>query len=184
MKKASSNEKENERVKKSISEALFDLLLEKDFSAITVTDIVTRARVARASYYRNFSSKEDILQQAMDVIRDRVLQEIDLPEDDEQIDYGDLKNILERLFTIFLSVKSYFLTLHHNGFSAPFLLMLNDVAEVLLGSMPQSSIDKYRVYYFSGGIFNVTVTWLENGAKESPHTLAEYCMADLIYQTD
>lgn len=175
MSKTESNQKENERVRKAISEALFDLLMEKDFSSITVTDLVTRAHVARASYYRNFSNKEDILKQAMEVIRDQVLSEIRLPEGRDTIDEKSLAIFLEKLFTIFLSVKSYFLTLHHSGYSVPFLLMLDDCAEILLGNMPQNSIGKYQVYYFAGGIYNTAIAWLEGGAKESPHALAQYC---------
>lgn len=175
MAKTSSNEKENERVKKAISEALFDLLLEKDFSSVSVTEIVERAHVARASYYRNFSSKEDILKQAMDVIQDQVLSELQLPENSEPADTAVLAGILEKLFSIFLSVKSYFLALHRSGFSVPFLLMLDECAEILLGFMPNTSIEKYQVYYFAGGIYNITITWLENGAVESPHALAQFC---------
>lgn len=175
MAKTESNKKENERVRKAISEALFDLLMEKDMSSITVTDLVTKAHVARASYYRNFSCKEDILKQAMDVIRDRALREIRLPEGKSEISEADLCDMLERIFSIFLSVKSYFLTLHHSGFSVPFLMMLDDCAETLFGFMPQNSIEKYQVYYFAGGIYNIAVTWLESGARESPHALAEFC---------
>ena len=51
----------NLRVKKNITEALFALMDKKDFSKITVTDIIEEAKVARASFYRNYESKEDIL---------------------------------------------------------------------------------------------------------------------------
>ena len=51
----------NLRVKKNITEALFALMDKKDFSKITVTDIIEEAKVARASFYRNYESKEDLL---------------------------------------------------------------------------------------------------------------------------
>lgn len=52
---------ENMRVKKSISKALFTLMSEKNFSEIRVSDIIAESGVAKASYYRNFTSIEDII---------------------------------------------------------------------------------------------------------------------------
>lgn len=36
---------------------------EKEFNKITITEIINKAQVARASFYRNFKDKNDILQQ-------------------------------------------------------------------------------------------------------------------------
>lgn len=55
----------NQKVKRKIENALFTLLNRKNFSTITVTDIVQTAGVARASYYRNFRSKEQIIETYM-----------------------------------------------------------------------------------------------------------------------
>ena len=51
----------NLHVKTSIINALIDLMKEKNFDAISVSEITARAGVSRVSYYRNFDSKEDIL---------------------------------------------------------------------------------------------------------------------------
>ena len=52
---------ENMRVKKSIQTALFSLMKKKKFSEIRVADIISMSGVAKASYYRNFSSIEDVI---------------------------------------------------------------------------------------------------------------------------
>lgn len=52
---------ENMRVKKSIQTALFSLMQKKKFSEIRVADIISVAGVAKASYYRNFSSIENVI---------------------------------------------------------------------------------------------------------------------------
>ena len=49
------------RVKKSIQTALFSLMKKKKFSEIRVADIISMSGVAKASYYRNFSSIEDVI---------------------------------------------------------------------------------------------------------------------------
>lgn len=47
---------ENMRVKRSIQDALFSLMEKKKVSEIRVSDIISVSGVAKASYYRNFSS--------------------------------------------------------------------------------------------------------------------------------
>ena len=47
----------NMRVKARITAALLTLLNEKSISDITVTEIISEAGVARASFYRNYCSR-------------------------------------------------------------------------------------------------------------------------------
>jgi AcrR family transcriptional regulator len=54
-----SNEKRS--VKKLMADAFVELLSEKDYIDITVTDVVNKAQVARVSFYRNFNSVSDII---------------------------------------------------------------------------------------------------------------------------
>lgn len=49
----------NKIVKDSIAQSIFQLMKRKRFSDITITEIVKKAGVARASFYRNFAYKED-----------------------------------------------------------------------------------------------------------------------------
>ena len=58
----------NRLVKLRIARALTKLMEKKNFSDITVTEIVQTAGVARASYYRNFTSKEEVLIKVTDEI--------------------------------------------------------------------------------------------------------------------
>ena len=56
-------EKNNSYVKKQITQALIKLMETNSFEEIKITDIVREAQVGRASFYRNFTNKEDILKQ-------------------------------------------------------------------------------------------------------------------------
>ncbi|HFI0026239.1 TPA: TetR/AcrR family transcriptional regulator [Streptococcus suis] len=49
-----------------IQEALLQLIQQKEYDKITITDIAKRAGVTRISFYRNFESKDDILKQALE----------------------------------------------------------------------------------------------------------------------
>lgn len=46
--------------------ALKDLMSEKDFSKITITDIVNKANLGRTTFYRNFDSIDDVLKMKCD----------------------------------------------------------------------------------------------------------------------
>lgn len=51
----------NMRVKTHITAALLKLLNEKSISDITISEIISEAGGARASFYRNFASKESVI---------------------------------------------------------------------------------------------------------------------------
>ncbi|WP_297634952.1 TetR/AcrR family transcriptional regulator [uncultured Clostridium sp.] len=55
------NEESNAITRECIESALIQLMKTKSFQEISITDIAKRAGVSRNAYYRNYSSKEDIL---------------------------------------------------------------------------------------------------------------------------
>jgi AcrR family transcriptional regulator len=56
------------RTRKMLMQALIELTIEKGFSAITVQDIAERAMVNRATFYRHYLDKYDLLDQYMNEI--------------------------------------------------------------------------------------------------------------------
>ncbi len=56
------------RTRKMLMQALIDLTIEKGFSAITVQDIADRAMVNRATFYRHYLDKYDLLDKYMNEV--------------------------------------------------------------------------------------------------------------------
>jgi AcrR family transcriptional regulator len=56
------------RTRKLLMQALIDLTIEKGFSAITVQEIAERAMVNRATFYRHYLDKYDLLDQYMNEV--------------------------------------------------------------------------------------------------------------------
>ena len=54
-------EENNTYVKKQITQALLKLMETHVFEEIKITNIVKEAMVGRASFYRNFTNKEDVI---------------------------------------------------------------------------------------------------------------------------
>jgi AcrR family transcriptional regulator len=56
------NDRRANRTKRSLSEALVELIKEKRFDDITVQDVIERADVGRSTFYSHFRDKEDLFQ--------------------------------------------------------------------------------------------------------------------------
>ncbi|MDG3132035.1 TetR/AcrR family transcriptional regulator [Streptococcus suis] len=57
-----SNKEVNQLTKESIETALLFLLEKKDLKQISISELVRKAGVSRNAFYRNYKSKEDILE--------------------------------------------------------------------------------------------------------------------------
>ncbi len=173
---------ENERVKKSIEAALFLLLETKVFSKITVSDIIRESGVARASFYRNYDSKEEVIASYMSH------QRVELAKIAHFTD--SVKDIFseEKIVTAlehYLLQKKKILLLYDNGFGTFMLENMNHFAEYSLGDMPQNSIKRFKLYFLSGAMFNTTIQWLKSGAKETPSEMAKtfvHLISEYIYE--
>ena len=58
-----SNQESNRITKESLEISLLQLLENKELTKITISELVERAGVSRAAFYRNYDSKEEILQE-------------------------------------------------------------------------------------------------------------------------
>lgn len=162
----------NIRVKNNITDALFTLMHEKSFSEISITEIIKKAKVARASYYRNYESKEDVL---FTLIED-ILADFKAKADYELTDYFSYHHAL-RCFQYFQYYKNYVLDLYQSGFASCLLEKLNQFHEINAGIMPASSLARYQLYMYIGALFNTAIIWLENDTKESAEDIARtFCL--------
>ena len=68
--------KESYSVKYEIINAFMKLMTEKSYMDITVTDIINTAQVARASFYRNFSSINDVIDSIVNELSEEFIEDI------------------------------------------------------------------------------------------------------------
>lgn len=157
----------NLRVKIKITTTLFSLMKKKSLAEVTITELVNGAGVARASFYRNYCSKEDVL---VTLIRD-VLEVFRSEVDVEQGGFYHYENILLS-FQYFQKYRSYILDLYSSGFASILLEELNRFHESIEGTMPSSSIEKYQLYLYIGALFNTGMVWLSENDKATPEEMA------------
>jgi AcrR family transcriptional regulator len=68
------NDRRSQRTRLLLSEALVRLIQEKDYSTITVSDIIERANVGRSTFYAHYQTKDDLLLDQMDRVIETLSQ--------------------------------------------------------------------------------------------------------------
>jgi len=168
---------ENLRVRKAITDALFELMKNQPLSTVSVSEIIRKAGVARVSFYRNFDSKEDVL---VGLVR-YVLDDFRENSDYDLSDNLTLKHIL-RTLEYYYQYRSYVLNLHHSGYSAMLLDELNQFHVSVAGDMPVSSERRYQLYVFVGAIYNTVIYWLNESNPAPAETVAKSILESLAGQ--
>lgn len=159
----------NLRVKRNITNALFSLMREKSLTDIHITEIIQKAGVARASFYRNYCSKEDVLVTLIRDVLDQFSEKMNL----ESGTFYTYENILLS-FQYFRDNREYVLNLYRSGFASVLLEELNHFHEGVEGSMSVASIQKYELYMYIGALLNTALVWLAQGSKTSPEEMARF----------
>lgn len=158
-------------VKRSLKIAIISLLTKKDYLDITVTDLIKEAGVARASFYRLYSSVDDVLDDAFDDVKDNVVKNIRpafTSKSKESIVkvleyfYSGVKNGSIPLETVLPQNRKYILFKFEKKMSF-FMNQRFDSMEA-----------KYRPGINIGIIVFAAMIWAYDGFKETPHELAEY----------
>lgn len=162
-------------LKECIADALLRLLKRKRLDKITVTEITELANVARATYYRSFRSKEEVLVYKVDLLLDAwVRQEKDCAHTDE-------KEVFISLFRYLLTVREELETIVQAGMEQVLLLANYRVFEP---SSETPLADQYKFCYHAMGLSGVILSWIKRGMRESPETMGEIVVHTLFWKQE
>ena len=161
----------NRQVKDRLLAALVEFAGRKDWSKVTVTELVEQAGVARASFYRNFASVEELVDYGIRQVTERY--HAGKPEGREG--FRD-RALVEYKFRFYQDNAKLVLAFHRAKAATALLDLVTDCEIAAWGDMPLRSPARYEVYFYAGAFYNVLLCWLESGAKESPETMADAFM--------
>jgi hypothetical protein len=156
------------RTKKQLSEALKELVLEKNYDEITIQEIIDRANVGRSTFYTHYESKEQLL------IGNINFQEtlIDTPSDDEE-NYPFGIN----LAYLFSHNKEHVLLYKAMAGNSSLHLLGNYFIDLCAGKIlaqfkrkpafrgRNKQLLMYKSEAAAAGIIRMMFKWLEDGAK-------------------
>lgn len=166
---------ETKSVKQMIREAFVELMAQKPYLEITVTDIVRKAGVARASFYRNYDSIGQILDEITEGIAAELSDEVLCV-----LTGNDQRKWRELLFELFYRLpKLRFVGASRNYENAGiWYSRMNAILQRLQKEMPASTLqEKYAPFGKIGLVVNIIKKWLDTGMQESPEEMVNYIMS-------
>lgn len=158
----------NERVKDRLFCALIEFAEQKDWSKVTVTELIGKSGVARASFYRNFRSVEEIIDYGIGRMAGRYHDGMPASAHDPHS-----REAMLYKFRFYQEHAKLVLAFHHAKVTTTLLDIITDCEIDALGDMPSSSIERYGLYFYAGAFYNMMLSWLEGGIKETPEEMTE-----------
>lgn len=153
-------------------------MMKKPYLEISVSDVVKEAGVARASFYRNYSSVNDVMNDIMNEIATKIsenLQAVILGNDERK--WRDF------LFGLFYRLPNTDFAMMTQSFENAGILLsrMNAIIRELNQKLPSSTLnEKYAPYGKMGFITNIVKKWVDTGMKESPEEMVNYIMTFII----
>ena len=152
------------RSRRMIREAYMELLKEKDLSKITVTDIITRADLNRATFYAHYPDVRGVTEEIENEIIEKMLEV--LKEFQFTSFFRNPAPLLLKISRYLEEDTDFYRILVRANGSEIFMEKLKKVfSDHMLNdsdipeSMRQSKMVELRVCYFAGGIVNLYKQW-------------------------
>ena len=164
-----SNAESKQLTKACIQTALITLMGTTPFEKITITSIINRSGVSRAGFYRNYSSKEDILKD----IGARVKKQIEASLTNHRYQ-GNMYQWYLDLFRN-LSTHKQEVSLFIQA-KLPPDFVLNAHERFLKKFEHHSPRERYGIIAFNSGLTQIVINWFSTGLTETPEEMADICM--------
>lgn len=172
----------NQLVKDYIYEALMILMETRDFQDITITEITQKAGVSRMGYYRNYTTKEEIISTKFEEIFDLCLGDM------EQMEDVDWARANELAYYYFDQNKSLLRNMLKANLTEMLLQSFDAYLTNLNGRIYTGEKEDAGLYYFAsyqvGGFYNMMLDWVKNDFKESPELMAKIINLITIHPED
>ena len=153
------NRENNAITRESIEISLLQLLEKKDLKKITISELVQRAGVSRAAFYRNYGSKEEILESIFQSSIAKITKSLDgynLKTDLYQVWVYLFKEVKKEAKIISLAIDYNFERLLTKA--------VYDFLEKQNGSSPNGA-GSYLNSFWSSAIVSVISKWIKDGMK-------------------
>ena len=154
------------RSKQEFTGALLRLMESHPYTEITVKQIVLETDLVRKTFYRNFSSKDDVLDSILDEVIDEYTQALlECPDDPLSVifDFCDKNRDLLRILN---QNKMLYLLLLRLNEKLPLISNRSDMAENPFVKLMKGLEPDYLIAFNVGAIWNVVFKWVERGMTE------------------
>ena len=155
----------SEYVTTAYGEALFKLMKKKNIEKITVDELCEAGGIGRATYFRNFTSKDEIITAYIIMKWRKYEREHRLKEHPLNDSYR-----IEHYFNFCYSMREKNDLIigqgHHGAILSAYELVMTD-------SDTKHAIDTYENYYLAYGLFGIFMKWAKDGYAESVQEMTQ-----------
>ena len=166
------NAEKNSYVKEHITNTLLDMLKKQPFSQITVRDLCNAAGVGRASFYRNYEIKEDVL--TAYIIK-------------QWREYEKQNRLKEYSLDNMVRVQSYFefcysmRTLNDTLIQQKQEGIILKAYEIVMPNLDQDeSNESFALSYMAYGLFGVFIMWAKGDYTQTPEEMAKIVITEIF----
>lgn len=168
------------RTKRIFKLHFINLIREKGYKNVTVTDIVERADYNRSTFYLYFKDKEDLTEELVTEVLDELHYSFHIPfEDVEVIKYNRILPSSNTFFQHLYDRKQFYslLTLEDTipGLEQKFLEKMKEIFDAITYidmDKEEVQIEHFNTYKMYGS-YGVLLEWIKGGYVKSPDEIAD-----------
>lgn len=174
------------RTRRSLREALFALILEKGYEAVTIEDITERADLGRTTFYLHYRDKEDLFLEAIDTIAAELIARLPPPSHWRVAEPVENQPVVDAILIVFAHAAEngqlYRIILRGEGGTRAsgrlHEIISHTAIEIIEARVRSGDLHPripVRVYasYFAGALLAMLTWWLEENMPYPPEETAE-----------
>lgn len=154
--------------KKWLTTALLDLMKDKPYDKITVKEIAEKADLNRSTFYRNFNTKEDVINYYLDYLTEEYIHRIGRSD---KMDMSKVSRIfvefwgenLEFVYSLRKNGLSYFLL---EAFNTRLPYIHKSIQEKFSYKISEENLE-FSLAFNAGGMWNLLMKWIDTGFVQS-----------------
>lgn len=164
--------KSTDFLKECIADAMLQLMEEKPLKKITVKEITDTAGVGRATFFRHFDSKGEVLTFKLITLWNR---------------WADSRNLIdkskfslmtaEEMFAFNLEIKPIICKIYEAEMQNT---IYDAFYQIMAPRFGTDTVHRYANRFYSYGIFGLLDEWVKKGFKETPRQMADIVINEIV----
>jgi AcrR family transcriptional regulator len=163
------------RTRERLGGALIDLIREKPIEAITVQEVLDRAKVGRSTFYVHFRDKNDLLFSQLEMFLDIMSTRLSADREQsrrvapvkEMFEHIGGQNLMYKALTESGQLQDFY-DMAQDAFARGIVRRLRESGRVARLSRNELTV---RATLLAGSLLALLRWWIDRGAKESPQAM-------------
>jgi AcrR family transcriptional regulator len=170
----SKNDRQSQRTRQALGDALLELMLEKGFRAVSIKDIIERANVGRSTFYAHYAGKDELFGSQLNRMVEMLIQHT--PQDVME------GNPFFPSLGLFQHVRQQWKLYKLLSWEAGNSLHIDHLQKTISDRIEQSLLSAGQTYelpvpilanFLAGSLLSLLKWWLDNKMTYSPEQMDE-----------